>query len=192
MGNSFNRQVLIAVVTLSFFVLGSVGVATAGIAVNIIAKLEGKFKGGKEWCGPALGMAAGTADATKENINQEVTVWVEFSDFPEVTALVRHGAMDIIVDGFGVRKNDNKRFFGVEGDFNDGFADPNVEFVHLNMEGKYKVNDSGIPTKLKGRFQFFSILDVGDEDVCVTHKGQYKVTGDGGAFAVLGDPDPIP
>ena len=89
-------------------------------------------------------------------------------------------------------KATKKGFFSVEGDLNEGFLDPNTEFVHLNMEGKYKVNDSGVPTKLNGFFQFFSVLDVGDEDVCVTHKGKYKVKGDGAAFFNFGDPDPLP
>ena len=114
MGNStIKRQVLTAAVTLTLFTLGSVGVATAGLPVfdTVITKLEGKFKGGKEWCGPAVGMALGTAEAEKEGINEEVTVWVEFSDFPDVTALVRTGAVDILVDGFGVRKSNKKRIF---------------------------------------------------------------------------------
>ena len=57
MGNStIKRQVLTAAVTLTLFTLGSVGVATAGLVFdNIVTKLEGKAKGGKE-CGENPGI----------------------------------------------------------------------------------------------------------------------------------------
>jgi hypothetical protein len=199
MGNStIKRQILIAVVTLSFFVLGSVGVATAGLVFdNIVTKLEGKFKGGKEWCGPAVGMALGDAVAEKEKIKEDVTVWVEFSDFPVVEAFVNTpGIADIFLDGFAVRKNDKKGFFSVTGDLNDGFFDGDIlNPTHLSMEGKYKVNDLGVPIKLKGTFQFFNALstDAGEGvrligEVCVTNGGKFNVSGDGGSFG-FGDLD---
>ena len=202
MGNStIKRQVLTAAVTLTLFTLGSVGVATAGLVFegNIVTKLEGKFKGGKEWCGPALGMALGDAVGEKEKIKEDVTVWVEFSDFPDLTGVVRMGVFDIAVDGFGVRKNEKKGFFSVEGDFNDEFEDPDFfNWTQLSMEGKYKVNDSGVPIKLKGTFHYYNAAQVALDpltlgEICVTNGGKFDVKGDGAAFVFPGaDPDPIP
>jgi len=197
MGNSIKRQALTAAVTLTLFTLGSVGVATAGVVLpgpgDLVSRLEGKFKGGKEYCGSLLGQAAGTQDAIKEKIKEDVSIWVEFSDFPDVTVLVRDGRLrDIPLDGWGLRKNDKKGWFSVQGGLNrelDPLFDPNLETVDMSMEGTYKVNDSGIPIKVKGTFHYYNVLGLAvpiplDKGVCLTHKGKFDAKGDGGAVFI--------
>jgi hypothetical protein len=186
MGNSIKRQVLTAAVTLGLFTLGSVGVSDAGL--NLVSRLDGKLKGGKEWCGSLLGQAAGTENAIKEKIKEDVAIWVEFSDFPDVTAVVRQNLRDIPLDGWGLRKNDKKGFFSIDGGINQeiepGF-DPDLETLDMHMEGEYKVNEEGTPIKIKGTFQYFNIINpLAEIDaVCLTNKGKFDAKGDGSFIA---------
>jgi hypothetical protein len=191
---------LTAVVTLTVFVLGSVGVASAGMVeeINLLTRMEGKFKKGKEWCGTFLGQRVGDENADSEKIKEDFSMWIEFSDFPDVTAVIRTtGIPDVTVDGLGVRKNDKKGFFSVGSVINDGFVDAaDEDWASLSMEGTYKANSTGIPTSVKGTFHAFNAvglgLDVDDNQlvgpVCVTNNGQFNAKGDGNAIVLPGFP----
>ena len=171
MGNSIKRQVLIIAVTLSLFVLGSVGVATAGISLATV--LDGTFKG-KEWCGDAIQMGLGLEDAEKEKINTSAHLWIDISDFPDVDGLLDFGPiLDFPVEGYAVPQSDKKGHFVIE--IFELFGVTPLNELELTINGKYKNNDLGVPTKMDGTFasatHILEPLDPLLNELCVSQKG---------------------
>jgi len=181
MGNSITRQVLTAAVTLSLFTLGTVGVATAG--VTLATNLQGTIKG-KEWCGIAGAINLGNADGEKIKFKGDFDVWIDFSDFPDIDALLDLDPvfLDFDLDGYAIPKNDKKGFFVIEGQELIG-----LDFYQLVMTGDYKNSDNGVPTKINGTFSTVSHinepLDPLFDEICVSQKG--------GKFSAKGDGDVI-
>ena len=181
MGNSIKRQFLIIAITLSLFVLGSVGVATAGISLATV--LDGSLNG-KEWCGDAIQMGLGLEDAEKEKVKEDFHLWMDISDFPDIDGFLDFGPiLDAPIDGYIVPQNDKKGHFIIEAlGVNFGVGDLNT--ADLTMNGKYKNNDLGVPIKLDGTFasatHIFEPLDPLFNELCVSQKGgKFKAKGIG-------------
>jgi hypothetical protein len=180
MGNTIKRQFLIIAITLSLFVLGSVGVATAGISLATV--LDGNLNG-KEWCGDAVQMGLGLEVAEKEKIKEDFHLWMDISDFPDIDGFLDFGAvLDLPIDGYIVPKNDKKGVFIIE--VFELFGVTPLNQIDLVMNGKYKVNDLGVPTKLDGTFSsvthIFEPLDPLFNELCVSQKGgKFKAKGIG-------------
>lgn len=184
MGNTIKRQVLTAAVTLCLFTLGSVGMATAGIFLDpdLLTKMEAKKFKGTEWCGDAAGIAiGGEEDGEKENFNnKDAEILISFGEFPFIAARLTVDGNEFDLGGFGVPKNDKKGFFTLEGEVGEnGFG------AGIFMNGKYKQNDTGVPTQINGKwFGMSTEVGPGINEVCTTKTGSFKFKGDGTVFVI--------
>ena len=183
MGYSIKRQFLTAAVS-SLFVLGSVGVASAGVQTA----LNGTVKG-TEWCASATLMAAQTVDGVKDTAKGDLTVLWNFSLFPQISATVTQPTLGFVFDmtGQAVRQSSKKGTFILTGTDTTNGAD----FEQLQMQGTYKNDKTAIgatppenvPTQIKGKFWVDSLTTGNFADpaaiACVTSVGTFKAKGDG-------------
>lgn len=180
MGNTIKRQFLTAAV-ISLFVLGSVGVASAGTQTT----LTGTFKG-KLWCGLNVAdQAAQTDNATKTKIKDDVSIDWDFSLFPEINAVLTDTTTGVVftMAGISVRTSDKKGFFILNGSGGN--------FQTANMQGKYKNDTSvlpaeNVPTSISGKFTLWSLTpgSFGNPAAipCASETGSFKAKGDGMQF----------
>lgn len=148
MGNTIKHRFLTAAVSLSLFVLGSAGVATAQVQLGV-ATFVGKIRG-TEWCGTVIDQTAPFLNdpmAKKERIKDDIVIVMDLTSFPVMSAAVRIDPREFLMTGIGVRKNPKHLLFTMEG---SEMLDPSVD-IDLFMNGSIKLgNRTGMPKNILG------------------------------------------